>query len=165
MSKELLKAGDKAPAFTCEAAIAPDQQKTISLSDYQGKYLVLYFYPKDDTPGCTKEACAFQDIAQEFGKLNAYVLGVSKDSIEKHHKFQKKYKLDFPLLADTDGTVCDAYKVFREKFNFGKSALGIVRSTFIINPAGDIVKSWNSVKVDGHAAQVQKILDAEKAAA
>lgn len=156
-----LQAGQKAPKFTAKA----DDGKPLSLDDFAGKYLVLYFYPKDDTPGCTKEACAFRDELPNFEGLNAEIVGVSKDSVEKHQKFKQKYDLNFPLLADTEGEICEAYGVFREKMNFGKTSLGIVRSTFLIGPDGVVVRAWNSVKVAGHDAQVKKALEAAQQAA
>jgi peroxiredoxin Q/BCP len=138
--------GSKAPAFT----LAADDGKKIKLSELKGHYVVLYFYPKDDTPGCTKEACAFRDAQSELKKLGAVVLGVSPDSVESHTKFRQKYALNFPLLADADHSVAEKYGAWREKNMYGKITLGVQRSTFLIDPTGKLVKIWKKVSVDGH---------------
>jgi peroxiredoxin Q/BCP len=114
----------------------------------------LYFYPKDDTPGCTKEACAFQDGTAQFAKVDACVLGVSRDTPERHAKFKAKYGLAFPLLADTEAKLCQAYGVWKEKTLYGKTSMGIERSTFLIDARGVVRRIWRKVKVDGHAAEV-----------
>lgn len=124
------------------------------LSEYKGKYIVLYFYPKDMTPGCTKEACDFRDSIDEFKKLNAVVLGISKDNEKSHQKFADKHKLNFPLLIDDNAEVCKLYGVLKEKSMFGRKYMGIVRTTFLIDPDGKIVKKWDKVKVLGHNEEV-----------
>lgn len=140
----------KAPAFSLKAT----DGSTVKLTDYKGKYIVLYFYPKDDTPGCTREACAFRDRQKEIQDLGAVVLGVSADSVEKHQKFTQKFELNFPLLADTDHALAEKYGAWREKNMYGKVSMGIQRSTFIIDPAGKVAKLWKKVSVDGHDDQV-----------
>ena len=145
MSDWLLE-GDKAPAFTLQA----DDGSKVKLSDLKGSPVVLYFYPADDTPGCTREACAFRDRATELKKLGAKVLGVSPDDVASHGKFRDKFQLNFPLLADPDHAVAEKFGAWREKNMYGKKSMGIVRSTFLIGPDGVIEKVWRSVKVDGH---------------
>lgn len=149
-----LKAGDKAPALSLKNG----EGKTVKLSDYKGKRVVLYFYPKDNTPGCTKQACAFRDNSSKFAALNTQVLGVSTDSVESHVKFAEKFSLSFPLLSDPDHAVAEKYGVWKEKMNYGKKYMGLVRTTFIIDEAGKIAKVFNSVKVDGHEEKVLKAL-------
>lgn len=145
-----LKAGDPAPAFEL-----PNQDGAIvRLTDQRGKVVVLYFYPKDDTPGCTKEACAFRDMRAEFQAAGAEIFGVSRDSVRSHRKFADKYGLPFELLADEKGEVCRAYGVIKEKSLFGNTALGIERTTFVIDPEGRIARVFPKVKVDGHAEEV-----------
>lgn len=145
-----LEAGKKAPDFT----LPSDSGQKIKLSEFRGKPVVLYFYPKDDTPGCTKEACAFRDLQSEMQALGAVVLGVSADDVTSHAKFREKYKLNFPLLADTDHKVAEKYGAWREKVRFGKKSFGIQRSTFLIDGEGKIRKVWKSVQVNGHDQQV-----------
>lgn len=140
----------KAPAFSLKST----DGSTVKLSDYKGKYVVLYFYPKDDTPGCTREACAFRDRQKEIQELGAEVLGVSADSVDKHLKFTQKFDLNFPLLADTEHELAEKYGAWREKNMYGKVSMGIQRSTFIIDPAGKVAKLWKKVSVDGHDDQV-----------
>lgn len=147
---EWLEPGSKAPAFTLTA----DDGHKVRLSDFAGKPVVLYFYPKDDTPGCTKEACAFRDAQADLKKAGAVVLGVSADDAASHRKFRDKYKLNFPLLADTDHKVAEKYGAWREKNMYGKISLGIQRSTYLIDPVGKVAHVWKRVKVDGHDAQV-----------
>src|SRR5687768_9254793 len=142
--------GTKAPNFTLTA----DDGSKVKLSDLKGSPVVLYFYPADDTPGCTKEACAFRDRQRELEKLGAKVFGVSPDDVASHVKFRDKYNLNFPLLADPDHKVAEAYGAWREKNMYGKKSLGIARSTFLISKDGIIVKAWKAVKVDGHDEQV-----------
>ena len=149
-----LKEGDKAPAFS----MPTNQGTTASLSDYKGRKLVLYFYPKDDTPGCTKEACSFRDNLPHFEKIDAAILGVSKDTVEKHAKFIKKFDLNFPLASDEDGSVCDAYGTWGEKSLYGRKYMGIDRATFLIDADGKIAKIWRKVKVDGHTEEVMAAL-------
>jgi len=138
----------------------PDQNgKLHKLSDYSGRWLVLYFYPKDDTPGCTTEACAFRDerdAIAEYG--NAIVIGISKDSVKSHKKFTDKFQLNFTLLSDETGETIKAYNAWGERSMFGKSFMGIVRSTFIIDPSGNIMKEYPKVNPKGHAAQIIKDL-------
>jgi thioredoxin-dependent peroxiredoxin len=145
-----LKEGDIAPEF---AAMTNGGGK-ISLADYAGKNVILYFYPKDDTPGCTKEACAFRDHFAEFKKLGAVVLGVSTDSAKSHDKFVEKFKLPFTLLADEDKKIVEAYGVWGEKSFMGRRYLGTHRVTFLIGPDGKIKKIWPQVKPDEHATEV-----------
>jgi peroxiredoxin Q/BCP len=150
MGNKALKEGMKAPEFKASAT----DGKTYSLADFKGKVVVLYFYPKDDTPGCTKEACSFRDSEAELKRLGVVVLGLSKDSVESHKKFTEKYNLNFPLLSDPDGKIIEAYGCFKEKSMFGKTALGIERSTFVIDKGGVVRKIWRGVKVDGHSEEV-----------
>lgn len=146
--------GSKAPAFSLK-----DQNgKTVKLSDLKGQAVVVYFYPKDDTPGCTKEACAFRDQHAELKKLGAVVLGLSPDDQDSHAKFVEKFELNFPLLVDTDHKVAEKYGAWREKNMYGKVSMGIQRSTFLIDAAGKIAKVWKRVQVDGHDQQVIEAL-------
>ena len=142
--------GDVAPSFRTVA----DDGKTVSLADYKGKNLVLYFYPKANTPGCTHESVEFRDALEEFDALNTSIVGVSGDSVEDQTNFKTKYGLNFPLLADTEFEVIEAYDARRMKSFFGKSFLGIVRTTFWIGPDGKIRKIWPKVTPQGHAAEV-----------
>lgn len=145
-----LKEGDPAPDFTAVTRGGG----TVSLSDFKGKSVVLYFYPKDDTPGCTREACAFRDHFAEFKKRGAVVLGVSTDPVESHGKFAEKFKLPFTLLADEDRKIVTAYGVWGEKSFMGRRYLGTHRVTFLIGPDGRIRKIWPRVIPDGHAEEV-----------
>lgn len=145
-----IEKGQKAPAFTLSA----DDGSKVRLSDFAGKTVVLYFYPKDDTPGCTREACAFRDAQAALKKSGAAVLGVSADDAESHAKFRDKYKLNFPLLADTEHKVAEKYGAWREKNMYGKLSMGIQRSTYLIDAAGKVAQVWKRVQVDGHDAQV-----------
>lgn len=145
-----LNIGDKAPEFTLLA----DNNELITLQNFRGKKVILYFYPKDNTPGCTREACDFRDMLPQFNQQNTAIIGISKDSAERHYKFKEKYKLPFTLLADTHGEVCDAYGVFTKKLLFGKSFLSVQRSTFLIDEQGIIRAIWRKVKVNGHSKQV-----------
>lgn len=145
-----IEEGKKAPDFT----LASDEGGKIKLSALKGKPVVLYFYPRDDTPGCTKEACAFRDRKTELTKLGADVLGVSTDDVDSHGKFRSKYKLNFPLLADTDHKVAEKYGAWREKNMYGKKSMGVQRSTFLIDADGIVAKVWKRVQVDGHDEQV-----------
>ena len=149
-----LKTGQNAPDFT----LPLDGGKTLTLSALKGKKIVLYFYPKDDTPGCTKESCAFRDHLEEFGARNALVLGLSKDSVKKHDKFKQKYDLNFPLVSDEEGKACEAYGVWVEKSMYGRKYMGIERTTFLIDESGKISHIWHKVKVEGHVEDVLKIL-------
>jgi peroxiredoxin Q/BCP len=140
----------KAPAFTLTA----DDGTKIRLSELKGSPVVLYFYPKDDTPGCTREACAFRDQKAKLKKLGALVFGVSPDSVESHIKFRDKYELNFPLLADEGHIIAEKYGAWREKNMYGKKKMGIQRSTYLIDATGKVAKLWKSVKVDGHDEHV-----------
>lgn len=152
----MLESGYPAPEFNL-----PDQSgKEHKLSNYKGKWVVLYFYPKDMTPGCTLEACSFRDAFPRFEELDAKILGISKDGIKKHQKFIEKYQLPFTLLSDEMGEVCEKFGVWKEKSMYGKTFLGILRSTFLINPSGEIAKVYPKVKVKDHAEEILKDLDA-----
>jgi thioredoxin-dependent peroxiredoxin len=157
----VLKEGQAAPAFSATA----DDGSKVSLSDYLGRNLVLYFYPKANTTGCTHESVEFRDALSDFTALNTAIVGCSGDSIGDQTKFKTRYKLNFPLLADTEFEVVEAYKARRMKSFFGKSFLGIVRTTFLIGPDGNILKIWPKVTPKGHAAEVlAAIREAEPAA-
>lgn len=142
----MLKIGDKAPDFSLPA----DDGSAISLKDLKGQKVILYFYPKDDTDGCTKEACAFRDNIKSFKKKDVIVIGVSKDSVKSHVKFKDKYDLNFPLLSDEEGKMLEAYGVWQEKSMYGRKYMGIVRTTFIINEKGIIEKIFEKVRVPKH---------------
>ena len=143
--------GQPAPSFS----LATTGGKTISLDDYKGKHaVVLYFYPEDDTSGCTKEACAFRDLGSQFAEAGAVILGVSPDPVESHAKFAGKYSLNFPLLADTDTSVTKAYGAWGEKISNGKPTIGLIRTTFVIDREGIVRKVYPRVKVDQHADEV-----------
>ena len=131
-----------------------------SISDLRGKPVVLYFYPKDDTPGCTTEACGFRDGAAAFKKLKAQVVGVSKDSVARHDKFKAKYELNFTLVSDEDGKVCEKYETWIEKSLYGRQYMGIDRATFLIDGEGVVRRIWRKVKVAGHVDEVQEALKA-----
>ena len=145
-----LKPGDRAPAFSSTTT----DGSTARLSDYIGRHVILYFYPKDDTPGCTKEACAFRDAYSEFQAAGAVVLGVSTDPVKAHARFTEKFRLPFPLLADEDKSIVQAYGVWGEKTFMGRKYLGTHRVTFHIAPDGTIAQVWTLVKPEEHAAQV-----------
>jgi peroxiredoxin Q/BCP len=149
-----LKVGDKAPSFK----LKNQNGETISLSDLKRKPVVLYFYPKDDTSGCTKEACNFRDEFPKFGKMKAEIIGISADSIESHKKFAEKYKLPFNLLSDEKKETIEKYGVWQEKSIYGKKYMGIVRTTFIIDSSGKISKIFSKVKVDEHNKEVMETL-------
>jgi peroxiredoxin Q/BCP len=151
-----LEAGAAAPAFTL-----PDQEeKPVSLSDFAGKPVVVYFYPADDTPGCTKEACQFNDNLRAFSRAKTAVVGISPDGAAKHVKFRTKYGLKFPLLSDPAHTVMEAYGAWGEKTMYGKKTVGTIRSTFLIDGHGVVIRAWYSVRADGHAAKVLEELGA-----
>ncbi|MCK6558602.1 thioredoxin-dependent thiol peroxidase [bacterium] len=135
-------------------ALPDDRGQLVRLSNYRGRKVVLYFYPEDDTPACTREACAFRDRFGDIQLHGAVILGVSADPVESHRKFKAKYRLNFPLLSDADRKVLRAYDVWQEKTMFGRTYMGVVRSTFIIDETGRIAKVFTKVKVDGHAAEV-----------
>jgi peroxiredoxin Q/BCP len=148
----LIEEGKKAPAFTLK-----DQDgKTHKLSDYAGQSVVLYFYPKDDTPGCTKESCDFRDNLVRFNRAKANILGISILDEKSKAKFAKKYDLNFPLLADAEHEIAEKYGVWQQKMNYGKAYMGIVRTTYLIGPDGKVAKRWDKVNVDGHADEVLK---------
>jgi thioredoxin-dependent peroxiredoxin len=145
-----LKVGDAAPSFSLKT----DNGETVSLSKLKGKNVILYFYPKDDTSGCTKEACGFRDALPDFGKAKAVVIGVSRDSIASHAKFRKKHGLNFSLGADEDGTVSNAYETWVEKSMYGRKYMGLERATFLIDGKGKLRGIWRKVKVPGHVEEV-----------
>ena len=149
-----LKINTKAPDFKA----LDDANTLISLSDFKGKWVVLQFYPKDNTSGCTKEACAFQENMAEIAKHNAVVLGVSPDSVKSHVNFKQKYNLEFALIADTEREICQLYDILGEKSMYGKKYIGVVRTTYIIDPKGNIAWVDPKVSVEGHVAEVIKIL-------
>jgi thioredoxin-dependent peroxiredoxin len=146
--------GKKAP----EIALLDQDEKTVKLSDFKGRWVVLYFYPKDDTPGCTVEACDFTSGLKDFEKLEAVVLGCSPDSPESHRKFIAKYKLKIRLLSDPEHDALEKYGAWGEKNMYGKISMGVIRSTVIIDPAGKVARHWPKVRADGHAAEVREAL-------
>jgi thioredoxin-dependent peroxiredoxin len=151
-----LAAGDVAPPI-----VLPDEQGvTVSLSQYAGQRVVVYFYPKDDTPGCTKEACQFSDLLSQFAGLGVDVLGISRDSAASHQRFRDKYGLTIKLLTDADHEVMEAYGAWGEKQNYGKTTMGVIRSTFLIGADGTIERAWYNVRADGHAQAVLVALSA-----
>lgn len=149
-----IEPGSKAPAFTLTA----DDGTKVRLSELKGSPVVLYFYPKDDTPGCTREACAFRDQKAALKKLGAKVFGISPDDVASHEKFRDKFNLNFPLLADPGHKMAEKYGAWREKNMYGKKKMGIQRSTYLIDAAGKVAKLWKSVKVDGHDEHVLKAI-------
>ncbi len=150
----MLKAGTQAPNFT----LADQQGNAVSLSDFLGKKIVLYFYPKDETPGCTRQACAFAGAYDAFKELDAVVIGISKDSVESHRKFAEKHGLPFLILADPERKAIEAYEVWQEKKMYGKVSMGVVRSTYIIDETGKIEKAMPKVKPDQNAAEILEYL-------
>ena len=152
----LIEPGKKAPAFS----LTDQHGKAQRLSDLAGRPVVLYFYPKDDTPGCTKEACAFRDNLPRFKSSKAVVLGVSILDESSKKRFSEKYDLTFPLLADADHQVADRYGVWQKKSRYGRTYMGIVRTTYLIDRDGKIARRWDNVKVDGHAEEVLEAADA-----
>lgn len=150
----MLDTGIKAPDFTL-----PDQNGEMkSLSDYSGKKIILYFYPKDMTAGCTKQACGFAELFPQFSEKDAVIIGISKDSVSSHKKFEEKYGLPFTLLSDTEKTVIQAYDVWKEKKNYGKISMGVVRTTYLIDEKGIIIKAFGKVKAADNPAQMLKEL-------
>ena len=145
-----LEQGHSAPSFS----LPRDGGETVSLSDFSGKWVVLYFYPKDDTSGCTKQAIAFTEHKNQFSAKNAVVLGVSPDPVQKHDKFRDKHSLDVILVSDEEKKVLEAYGVWKEKSMYGKKYMGVERTTYLIDPKGKIFKIWPKVKVPGHAEEV-----------
>ncbi|AET68425.1 Peroxiredoxin [Desulfosporosinus orientis DSM 765] len=154
----MLQAGSKAPDFT----LSDKDGNNVSLSDFRGKKVVLYFYPKDNTPGCTRQACAFAGAYEAFKSQNVVVIGVSKDSTASHQKFAEKYNLPFILLSDPELQAIQAYDVWQEKKNYGKVSMGVVRSTYIIDEEGVIEKAMPKVKPDTNAAEILEYLQKEK---
>lgn len=150
MSEHGLTAGDKAPAFALQTA----EGQTIRLSDFKGRRVVLYFYPKDDTPGCVKEACAFRDTLSALTQAGVVVLGVSADDAASHARFRDKFQLTFPLLSDPGAKVAKVYGVYKQKLLYGRSFLGIERTTFLIDEQGRIAHVFPKVKVDGHVDEI-----------
>jgi peroxiredoxin Q/BCP len=146
--------GSVAPDFTLRS----DEGDTVALSDFRGRKVVLYFYPKDDTPGCTIQACDFRDALPRFDGVDAVILGVSPDSVESHGKFREKYGLTFPLLADEEHVVAEVYGVWKERLVHGRNVMGIERSTFLIDEDGRVAEVWRGVKADGHAAMLATLL-------
>ena len=153
-----LTIGDTAPNFT----LPTDGNGEISLSSLKGQKVVVYFYPKDDTPGCTKESCGFSDALPAFNKLNTAIIGISKDSVTKHDKFKAKYNLQFPLASDENSDTCEQYGVWKEKSMYGKTYWGIERSTFLIDENGKITAIWRKVKVPGHVEAVQAEIEPQE---
>ena len=151
----MIDTGDKAPGFKG----VTDGGGSLSLKDLRDKKVVLYFYPKDDTPGCTAEAQGFRDAVNDFAKLGVEIVGVSKDSVKRHDKFKSKYDLPFKLISDEDGKICEAYGVWQEKKNYGKTYMGIVRSTFLIDETGRVAEVWRNLRFKGH---VDRVLEAAK---
>ena len=156
-----IEEGARAPDFSLRA----DDGQTVKLSALRGKPVVVYFYPRDDTPGCTREACAFRDRRAEIARLGATVLGISPDDVESHQRFRDKFALNFPLLADPQHKVAEKYGAWREKNMYGKKVMGIQRSTFVIDPQGRVARVWRNVKVDGHdeqvLAEVRKVVESK----
>jgi peroxiredoxin Q/BCP len=150
-----IEPGQKAPAFTLTA----DDGRKVRLADLKGRPIVLYFYPKNDTPGCTKEACAFRDRRAKLERLGAQVFGVSPDDVASHGRFRDKYGLNFPLLADPDHAVAEKYGAWREKNMYGKKSMGVQRSTYLIDADGKVARVWKRVQVDGHDQQVIEALE------
>ncbi len=146
----MLEAGQPAPDFT----LLDQNEKSVTLSQLKGKPVVVYFYPKDDTPGCTKEACGFRDLFAEYRKAGATILGISPDDTASHARFAKKFELPFSLLADVGAKVCGAYGVWKEKNMYGKKSMGVERTTVVIDAKGLVKKVFAKVKVDGHVDQV-----------
>ena len=150
----MLEVGTKAPEFTL-----PDQNGVMhSLAEYRGQKVVLYFYPKDSTPGCTKQACNFGELLPQFREKGAVVIGVSKDSVASHKKFEEKYGLPFTLLSDVERTVIEAYDVWKEKKNYGKVSMGVVRTTYLIDEEGIIIKAVGNVKAAENPAQMLEMV-------
>ena len=156
MTQKKLNIGDNAPAFT----LPRDGGEQVSLADYAGQAVVLYFYQRDDTPGCTKEAIGFTEMADEFTAANTVVIGASKDSVKKHDKFREKHGLGVVLVSDEESDLCETYGVWVEKSMYGKTYMGIERATFLIGPDGKIAQIWRKVKVPGH---VEAVLEAARA--
>jgi thioredoxin-dependent peroxiredoxin len=151
-----LETGDVAPDFT----LKNQDGEAVSLASYRGRKVVVYFYPRDDTPGCTKEACQFNDLLSQFSGLSADVIGISRDGADSHQKFRQKYGLTFELLTDPDQSVMESYGAWGEKTNYGKTSMGVIRSTFLVDADGKIERAWYNVTADGHAEKVLAALTA-----
>ncbi len=151
----MLKINDSAPL---DIKVLDDQNQEVSLRSFLGHYVVLYFYPKDNTPGCTTESCNFRDVNSDLKELSAKVIGISKDSVKSHLKFKEKYQLNFPLWSDSEHKLIEAFGAWKEKKMFGKTYMGIVRSTFIIDPQGKIIKTWEKVSPKNHDQEVLDFL-------
>ncbi len=149
-----LAAGDEAPVF----ALEDEDGKTVSLSDYAGKRVVVYFYPRDDTPGCTKEACQFSDLFEEFRKAGVDVVGISPDDASSHRRFREKHGLTIKLLSDPGHEVMEAYGAWGEKTLYGKKSVGVIRTTVLVGEQGQVERAWYHVKADGHAGKVLEAL-------
>lgn len=157
----MLEVGQKAPEFSLE-----DQNgEKHTLSEARGSWVVVYFYPKDDTPGCTTEACQFRDALPDFKGIGAKVFGISADDQDSHLAFARKYDLNFPLLVDPDLTTLKAYGAYRDRGRGGEVRMGVARSSYLVDPEGRIARVWNDVKADGHAAEVKQAIEEAKAAA
>ncbi|PWH14668.1 MAG: thioredoxin-dependent thiol peroxidase [Anaerolineae bacterium] len=150
-----LAAGSQAPDF----ALPDENGELRRLSDYRGKVVVLYFYPKDDTPGCTTEACGFRDQYQDYEKAGVSIIGISPDDVKKHQKFKTKYNLPFTLLADTDHSICELYGVWGRKKFMGKEYDGVFRTTYLIDKDGKILRVFENVKPEGHSQEILKVLE------
>ncbi|MCI8831734.1 MAG: thioredoxin-dependent thiol peroxidase [Lachnospiraceae bacterium] len=150
----MLEIGTKAPEFT----LSDQDGNQVSLTDFKGKKVILYFYPKDNTPGCTTQACGFGELYPQFQEKDGVILGVSKDTVASHKKFQEKYSLPFPLLSDTELSVIKAYDVWQEKNMYGKKTMGVVRTTYLIDEEGTIIKAFGKVKAKDNPAQMLELL-------
>lgn len=146
----MVEIGDVAPSFSAST----DGGEQVSLADFKGKKVILFFYPKDNTPGCTQESCDFRDLNERFAAAGVQVLGISKDSVKSHDNFKAKYSLNYPLISDPDTEICQSYGVWKEKKNYGKTYMGVERSTFLIDESGVIRGIWRKVRVKGHADAV-----------
>lgn len=155
-----IKTGDKAPSFKLPAYVPGKGEQVINLKDYAGCPVVLYFYPKDDTSGCTAQACDFRDNVKAFQRLDGVVIGVSRDDVKSHEKFATKYDLNFPLVSDEEGILCGHYGVWVQKSMYGRKYMGIERSTYLIDGNGVVAAFWRNVKVKNHVTEVAEALDA-----
>jgi len=153
-----IEEGKRAPAFTLPST----EGEKFQLTKHKGKYVVVYFYPRDNTPGCTKEAIGFHEAKEQLDALDAIVVGISKDSMKSHEKFRDKYELGFPLLSDPEGVVLEKYDAWGEKKNYGKTYMGIIRSTVIVGPTGKVVKHFPKVRVKGHVEKVLEAIEADR---